>query len=119
MPLLRSGTDRAVLRVGNNTLGGRGADANPVAALAWQPQVATIPVPAHGPVLIRRLTASVVVRLDEQPLGGAPAELRHGTHIDIAGCRLTFEADVPGSEGSSASSGLTPMGSAAVGAAPA
>ena len=33
MPLLRSGTDRAVLRVGNNTLGGRGADALPVAAL--------------------------------------------------------------------------------------
>jgi pSer/pThr/pTyr-binding forkhead associated (FHA) protein len=98
MPLLRSGTDRAVLRVGNNTLGGRGPDALPVAALAWQPAVATITVPAHGPVLIRRLTASVVVRLDEQPLGVAPAELRHGTHIDIAGCRLTFEADLPGAE---------------------
>src|SRR3954462_11248550 len=72
MPLLRSGTDRAVLRVGNNPLGGRGADSLPVAALAWQPPVASITVPAHGPVLIRRLTASVVVRLDEQPLRAAP-----------------------------------------------
>jgi pSer/pThr/pTyr-binding forkhead associated (FHA) protein len=109
MPLLRSGTDRAVLRVGNNTLGGRGPDALPVAALAWQPAVATITVPAHGPVLIRRLTASVVVRLDEQPLGVAPAELRHGTHIDIAGCRLTFEADLPGAE--PAVAGRSPSGS--------
>lgn len=98
MPLLRSGTDRAVLRVGSNTLGGRGADALSVAALAWQPPVATITVPVHGPVMIRRLTASVVVRLDEQPLGVAPAELRHGTHIDIAGCRLTYEADMPGTQ---------------------
>jgi pSer/pThr/pTyr-binding forkhead associated (FHA) protein len=119
MPLLRSGTDRAVLRVGNNTLGGRGADALPVAALAWQPPVATITVPAHGPVLIRRLTASVVVRLDEQPLGVAPAELRHGTHIDIAGCRLTYEADMPGTE-LAQPAGLTPAASsAAVGAHPA
>ncbi len=110
MPLLRSGTDRAVLRVGNNTLGGRGADALPVAALAWQPPVATITVPQHGPVLIRRLTASVVVRLDEQPLGVAPAELRHGTHIDIAGCRLTFEADLPGTEVARAA-GATPSAS--------
>jgi pSer/pThr/pTyr-binding forkhead associated (FHA) protein len=102
--------------VGNNTLGGRGADALPVAALAWQPPVATITVPTHGPVLIRRLTASVVVRLDEQPLGVAPAELRHGTHIDIAGCRLTYEADVAGTE--LASAGPTPAGSLpAVGAA--
>ena len=118
MPLLRSGTDRAVLRVGNNTLGGRGPDALPVAALAWQPPVATITVPAHGPVLIRRLTASVVVRLDEQPLGVAPAELRHGTHIDIAGCRLTFEADMPGAEPVVA--GRSPAGSSpAIDAAPA
>ncbi len=119
MPLLRSGTDRAVLRVGNNTLGGRGADALPVAALAWQPPVASITVPAHGPVLIRRLTASVVVRLDEQPLGVAPAELRHGTHIDIAGCRLTYEADMPGTEPAQPAGGLTPAASSAIAAAPA
>jgi pSer/pThr/pTyr-binding forkhead associated (FHA) protein len=118
MPLLRSGTDRAILRVGNNTLGGRGADALPVAALAWQPPVASITVPAHGPVLIRRLTASVVVRLDEQPLGVAPAELRHGTHIDVAGCRLTYEADLPGAEPAQPA-GLTPASTAAVGTPPA
>ncbi|NUO37209.1 MAG: FHA domain-containing protein [Gemmatimonadaceae bacterium] len=119
MPLLRSGTDRAVLRVGNNTLGGRGADALPIAALAWQPPVASITVPAHGPVLIRRLTASVVVRLDEQPLGVAPAELRHGTHIDIAGCRLTFEADMPGAVADPAqSAAVTTAPSPSVGTSP-
>jgi pSer/pThr/pTyr-binding forkhead associated (FHA) protein len=92
MPLLRSGADRCTLRPGANTLGGRGATALAVPALAWQPAVATITVPPQGPVLIQRTTASVVVRLDDEPLGVAPAELRHGAHIDFAGCRLTYDA---------------------------
>ncbi len=106
MPILRSGADRCVLRPGKNTLGGRGAEALPVAALAWQPPVATITVPEHGPVLIQRITAAVVVRLDDQPLGVAPAELHHGAHIDLVGCRLTYEADVPGSEPAQPSNGV-------------
>jgi pSer/pThr/pTyr-binding forkhead associated (FHA) protein len=110
MPILRSGADRCVLRAGKNTLGGRGVEALPITALAWQPAVATITVPEHGPVLIQRITASVVVRLDDQPLGVAPAELRHGAHIDLVGCRLTYEADVPGTEPASASAGLSPIG---------
>ncbi|MDB4899380.1 MAG: modulated efflux pump with fused ATPase and integral rane subunit [Gemmatimonadetes bacterium] len=93
MPLLRSGADRCVLRKGTNTLGGRGVDAVPVAALAFQPAVATITVPSDGAVVIQRSTASVVVRVDDQPLGVGPAELRHGAHIDFSGCRLTYEAD--------------------------
>ena len=111
MPILRSGADRCVLRPGKNTLGGRGAEALPVSALAWQPPVATITVPEHGPVLIQRITAAVVVRLDDQPLGVAPAELRHGAHIDLAGCRLTYEADVAAHDTSSTSNGLAPTGS--------
>jgi pSer/pThr/pTyr-binding forkhead associated (FHA) protein len=110
MPSLKSGADRCTLRPGKNTLGGRGAEALPVAALAWQPPVATITVPEHGPVLIQRITAAVVVRLDDQPLGVAPAELRHGAHIDLVGCRLTYEADVPASASASVSPGLPPMG---------
>jgi pSer/pThr/pTyr-binding forkhead associated (FHA) protein len=94
MPLLRSGADRCVLRSGPNTLGGRGQHALPVPALAWQPAVATITVQPQGPVLIQRTTASVVVRLNDEPLGIAPAELRHGAHIDFGGCRLTFDAEV-------------------------
>jgi pSer/pThr/pTyr-binding forkhead associated (FHA) protein len=91
MPILRSGTDRCVLRTGTNTLGGRGPDAIAIAALAWQPAAATIRVPEHGPAIIQRITAAVVVRLDDLPLGIAPAELRHGAHIDVGGCRLTYE----------------------------
>ena len=93
MPVLRSGADRCVLRPGINTLGGRGQDAVPVPALAWQPVVATIVVHAEGPVLIQRTTASVVVRVNDEPLGVGPAELRHGAHIDLAGCRLTYDAE--------------------------
>lgn len=93
MPVLRSGADRCVLRPGTNTLGGRGQDAVPVPALAWQPVVATIVVHSDGPVLIQRTTASVVVRVNDEPLGVGPAELRHGAHIDLAGCRLTYDAE--------------------------
>ncbi|MDB4880795.1 MAG: hypothetical protein JWL60_2241 [Gemmatimonadetes bacterium] len=94
MPLLRSGADRCTLRPGTNTLGGRGANALPVPALAWQPAVATITVQAQGPVLIQRTTASVVVRVNDEPLGVGPFELRHGAHIDFAGCRLTYDAEL-------------------------
>lgn len=93
MPLLRSGADRCVLRPGSYTLGGRGADALPMAALAWQPNVATLEVMDAGPVVIRRSTATVVVRLDGKPLGVAPVELRPGALIDFGGCHLTFESD--------------------------
>jgi pSer/pThr/pTyr-binding forkhead associated (FHA) protein len=93
MPVLKSGADRVTLRPGTNTLGGRGVDAVPVAALAFQPAVAIITVQGDGPAIIQRSTASVVVRLDDQPLGVGPVELHHGAHIDFPGCRLTFESD--------------------------
>jgi pSer/pThr/pTyr-binding forkhead associated (FHA) protein len=96
MPLLKSGADRVALRPGTNTLGGRGVDAVPVAALAFQPAVATITVQAEGPAIIQRSTASVVVRLDDQPLGVGPVELHHGAHIDFPGCRLTYETEAAG-----------------------
>jgi pSer/pThr/pTyr-binding forkhead associated (FHA) protein len=96
MPLLKSGADRVALRPGTNTLGGRGVDAVPVAALAFQPAVATITVNGDGPAIIQRSTASVVVRLDDQPLGVGPVELHHGAHIDFPGCRLTYETEAAG-----------------------
>jgi pSer/pThr/pTyr-binding forkhead associated (FHA) protein len=96
MPLLKSGADRVALRPGTNTLGGRGVDAVPVAALAFQPAVATITVHGEGPAIIQRSTASVVVRLDDQPLGVGPVELHHGAHIDFPGCRLTYETETAG-----------------------
>ena len=55
--------------------------------------IAVIVVQAEGPVLIQRTTASVVVRVNDEPLGVGPAELRHGAHIDLPGCRLTYDAE--------------------------
>ena len=99
MPLLILGTDRCTLRPGTHTIGGRGADALGIASLEWRPAVATItvPKPGAGPCSIRRITAAIVVRLNDEPLGIASAELQHGATIDFEGCRLTYEADVTGS----------------------
>jgi len=114
MPLLRSGADRCTLRPGTNTLGGRGANALPVPALAWQPAVATITVQPQGPVMIQRTTASVVVRVNDEPLGVGPFELRHGAHIDFAGCRLTYDAELaaPPAGGGDRSTAQIPVSSA-------
>lgn len=92
MPQLKSGAEHSVLRPGKNTLGGRGADALPIAGLAFQPAVATITLPESGPAVIQRVTAAVVVRLNDVPLGVAPAELRNGSTIDVAGIRLVYDA---------------------------
>ena len=92
MPQLKSGAEHSVLRPGKNTLGGRGADALPIAGLAFQPAVATITLPESGPAVIQRITAAVVVRLNDVPLGVAPAELRNGSTIDVAGIRLVYDA---------------------------
>ncbi len=92
MPQLKSGAEHAVLRPGRNTLGGRGPDALPIAGLAFQPAVATITLPDQGPAVIQRVTAAVVVRLNDVPLGVAAVELRNGATIDVAGMRLVYDA---------------------------
>lgn len=92
MPQLKSGAEHAVLRPGRNTLGGRGPDALPIAGLAFQPAVATIMLPEQGPAVIQRVTAAVVVRLNDVPLGVAAQEMRHGATIDVAGMRLIYDA---------------------------
>ncbi|MEO5817904.1 MAG: FHA domain-containing protein [Gemmatimonadaceae bacterium] len=109
MPLLNSGADRCAMRTGTYTLGGNGADALPIASLEWRSAVATITVPSSGPSTIQRLTASVVVRLDHEPIGIAPKELRDGADIEFEGCHLTFSADNAGSATmTSASNGAEP-----------
>ena len=92
MPQLKSGAEHAALRPGRNTLGGRGPDALPIVGLAFQPPVAAITLPEQGPATIQRLTAAVVVRLNDVPLGVAAVELRNGASIDIAGIRLFYDA---------------------------
>jgi pSer/pThr/pTyr-binding forkhead associated (FHA) protein len=79
----------------------------PLASLESAPEVATIVVPAAGPSTIRRLTASVVVRLNQTPIGIGQKALADGVEIEFSGFRLTFTGDagatsVPSSPGDGA-----------------
>jgi pSer/pThr/pTyr-binding forkhead associated (FHA) protein len=107
MPLLNSGAERCALRTGTYTVGGNGSDALPIGSLELSPAVATLVVPPTGPSTIQRLTASIVVRLDQVPIGIAPKELTDNAHIEFEGCRLTFNSDNAGEAFiTSASTGL-------------
>lgn len=96
MPLLNSGTERCALRTGTYTVGGSGPDALPIASLEYSTAVATITVPPSGPSTIQRLTASVVVRLDGEPLGIGAKLLHDGAHIEFAAIRLVFSSEDAG-----------------------
>lgn len=96
MPLLNSGGERCALRTGYYTIGGSGREALPIASLEWRSPVATITVPSSGPSTIQRLTASVVVRVNQVLLGIAPSELIDGAIIEFDGCQLTFNSDNAG-----------------------
>ena len=98
MPRVILGADRCALQPGTHTIGGRAAGALPLAALEWRASVATITVPVAGGgrAMIRRTTAAIVVRLDDVPLGIAPAVLDDGATIEFDGCRLTFQTDDTG-----------------------
>src|SRR5258705_12619148 len=90
-PSLRAGNEQCPVAPGVHALGGRAADAVPLAALQGQPRAATLTVSAQGVTVLQRTTASVVVRIDGQPIGIAPIVLRPGTRIDFGECRLLFE----------------------------
>ncbi len=96
MPLLHDGAERCALRTGTYTVGGNGPDALPITRLECCPPIATLVVPPDGPATIQRLTATVVVRLDQTPLGIAPKTLHDGMEISFADCRLTFRTDDDG-----------------------
>src|SRR6476646_7526068 len=96
MRLLHSGPECCALQAGAYTLGGRGPNALALAALEHSPEVAMIVVPVSGTSTIQRLTASVVVRLDQKPIGIGPQALVNGVEIEFNGCRLTFSADDAG-----------------------
>jgi len=93
MPLLTFGVECHTLRPGTYALGGRGANALPLGALEALPEVAMIVVPTFGESTIQRLTASVVVRLDQVAIGIEPRPLADGVEIEFNGCRLTFRTD--------------------------
>jgi pSer/pThr/pTyr-binding forkhead associated (FHA) protein len=62
-------------------------------------------VSEEGVTVLQRTTASVVVRVDGEPIGIAPMELRGGMRIEFGDCRLWFE-----SEASSPASAARPAG---------
>lgn len=93
MPVLAFGVERCTLREGTYTLGGRGPNALPLAALETSPEVATIVVEVSGESTIQRLAASVVVRLDQVPVGIAPKALVDGVEIEFNAYRLTYQSD--------------------------
>ena len=92
-PSLRAGDDRCPLEPGVHALGGRAPDAIPLAALANQPRAATLTVSEDGVVTLQRMTAAIVVRLNDETVGVAPVELRSGARIEFGSCRVVFEYD--------------------------
>ncbi len=96
MPLLLSGGERCALQTGTYTLGGNGPNAVPLASLEACSAVATIEVPDSGTPTIQRLVASVVVRLDQVPIGIAPKPLHDGVQIEFDGCCVTFASEGAG-----------------------
>lgn len=92
-PFLRAGDDRCALRPGVYGLGGRAADAVPLTALAIEPRAAMLTVSDDGLVTLQRVTAAIVVRLDDETVGVGPVELRNGARIEFGNCRLVFETD--------------------------
>src|SRR5687767_15774427 len=75
-PSLRSGDDRCPLAPGVYGLGGRAADAIPLAALASQPRAAILTVSEECVVTLQRMTAAIVVRINDETVGVGPVELR-------------------------------------------
>ncbi len=118
MPLLNPGAGRCALRTGTYTIGGNGPDALPIASLEWSPPVATITVPPAGPATIQRLAASVVVRLDREPLGVAPKPLHDGVLIEFSACSLSFTSDDAGAATITMASNIAEPGDHAVCAEP-
>ena len=92
-PTLRAGDEQFPLTPGVHALGGRAPDAVPLAALQSQPRAATLIVSPEGATVLQRTTASVVVRVDGEPIGIAPLELKTGTRIEFGDCRLWFETE--------------------------
>src|SRR5690349_20193634 len=92
-PTLRAGDELLPLDPGVHALGGRAPDAVPLAALQSQPRAATLSVSPEGATVLQRTTATVVVRIDGEPIGIAPLELKPGTRIEFGDCRLWFEAE--------------------------
>jgi pSer/pThr/pTyr-binding forkhead associated (FHA) protein len=115
-PSLRAGDEQFALAPGVHALGGRAPDAVPLAALQSQPRAATLSVSAEGATVLQRTTASVVVRVDGEPIGIAPLELKTGTRIEFGDYRLWFESDAPSAASAARPTGEQPAAGTTTGA---
>jgi pSer/pThr/pTyr-binding forkhead associated (FHA) protein len=95
MPFLIAHQERYALRPGRNTLGGRGSDAVALSQLADLPPAAVITIRADGTVMIQRISAAVIVRVDGGPLGAMPHPLADGARIAVGPARLTYTTTAP------------------------
>ncbi|GAC1650823.1 MAG: hypothetical protein NVS4B3_10230 [Gemmatimonadaceae bacterium] len=107
MPFLTSDGERYPLRLGINTLGGRGADvvAPELTPLAALPPAAEITLHPDETVFIKRLSAIVVVKVDGDTIGATSRGLHDGSVIEIGKNRLIYDAaalEVPVHSGASA-----------------
>jgi pSer/pThr/pTyr-binding forkhead associated (FHA) protein len=95
MSFLIADQERCALRPGRNTLGGRGADAVTLTALAGLVPAAVITIRADGTALIQRISAAVIVKVDGGPLGTMPHPLNSGARLSIGHARLTYMVESP------------------------
>jgi pSer/pThr/pTyr-binding forkhead associated (FHA) protein len=91
MPFLTADNERVALREGRNTLGGRGPDAVALTPLAALPPAAVVTVRNDGSVVIQRIAAAVIVRVDGAPIGALSHALNHGARLALGSVRLTYE----------------------------
>jgi pSer/pThr/pTyr-binding forkhead associated (FHA) protein len=105
MSFLIADQERYALRPGRNTLGGRGADAVSLTALAGLAPAAVITVRPDGTALIQRISAAVIVKVDGGPLGAMPHQLKDGARLSIGHARLTYAVGTPERE---SAGGTTP-----------
>ena len=92
MPCLTCGPERYALQPGDNVLGGSATGTVPIQRLALVTPTANIVVYPDGLATIQRIAARAVVRVNKRTVGTTPRLLREGARIDVARCRLFYEA---------------------------
>jgi len=90
MSFLVIARERYSLRIGENTLGGRGVGAVAAPALAGLPVFAVITVVPGTPTSIRSTGVTLPVRVEGFMLGSEPRQLRHGARIEFRDCRIRY-----------------------------
>lgn len=92
MPYLTCGLERYALQPGDNVLGGSATGTVPIQRLALVTPTANIVVYPDGSATIQRIAPRAVVRVNKRTVGTSARQLREGARIDVARCRMYYEA---------------------------